>query len=61
MPSGLGVQVDPDRGEIGMGGISGSFAFAHPRLSYSFAFLTRSLHDHQRVTTLINALNACLS
>jgi hypothetical protein len=24
--------VDPDRGEIGMGGISGSFAFAHPRL-----------------------------
>jgi CubicO group peptidase (beta-lactamase class C family) len=58
---GLGVQVDPDRGEIGMGGISGSYAFAHPRLSYSFAFLTRSLHDHQRVTTLINALNACLS
>jgi hypothetical protein len=53
--------VDPDRGEIGMGGISGSFAFAHPRLSYSFAFRTRSLHDHQRVTTLINALNACLS
>lgn len=58
---GLGVQVDPDCGEIGMGGISGSYAFAHPGLSYSFAFLTRSLHDHQRVTILINALNACLS
>jgi CubicO group peptidase (beta-lactamase class C family) len=58
---GLGVQVDPDCGEIGMGGISGSYAFAHPGLSYSFAFLTGSLHDHQRVTTLIDALNACLS
>ncbi|MBX9396162.1 beta-lactamase family protein [Streptomyces sp. TRM72054] len=57
---GLGVQIEPERGEWGMGGISGSYAFTRPGLGYSFAFLTRRLDDYRRVLALTATVNACL-
>ena len=56
---GLGVQVE-ETGEWGMGGIGGCDAFAHPRLGYSYAYVTRRLGGFEPSERLIEALEACL-
>jgi CubicO group peptidase (beta-lactamase class C family) len=57
---GLGVQVDADTGEWGMGGIGGSHAFASPRRGYAMAYVTRRLADHARGTRVWEVLESCL-
>ncbi|MFD9306671.1 serine hydrolase domain-containing protein [Streptomyces sp. NPDC060048] len=55
----LGFQID-ESGDIGMGGIGGSCAWHSPAHDYSLAYVTRGLHDHDRVTYLADAVESTL-
>lgn len=55
----LGFRID-DNGDIGMGGIGGSCAWHSPAHGYSLGYVTRGLHDHDRVTVLADAVEDVL-
>jgi CubicO group peptidase (beta-lactamase class C family) len=55
---GLGFGIDEDG--YGMGGTGGSFAAASTVGGYAMAFVTGSMGDHARATTVENAFRSCL-
>jgi len=55
---GLGFGLDADG--FGMGGLGGSYGGASTTGGYAFAFLTATMGDHERGTSVENALRDCL-
>ncbi|MGW1767525.1 serine hydrolase domain-containing protein [Streptomyces sp. NPDC002073] len=55
----LGFKID-ENGDTGMGGIGGSCAWYSPAHGYSLAYVTRGLHNHDRVTCLADAVEDTL-
>lgn len=56
---GLGVAIDSDG--YGMGGLGGSLAWADPELGLAEAYVTRSMHDHDRAEAMDAAVRAVLT